>query len=75
MKIPLKSINKTGKSSWKLKLKTELESLKIKAENRTGNISKIKTANGTKKYNQNVYKNYNALQHHNIMDYEAHVIQ
>ena len=49
MKIPLSTINKTGKSLQKFKLKTELESLlKIEAENRTGNISKIKTANGTK---------------------------
>ena len=28
-----------------------------------------------RKHNQNVYKNYNVLQPHNVMDYKAHVIQ
>ena len=53
MKIPLK----TGKSSWKLKLKQSWKAFwRLKAENRSGNTSKVKTANRTKiKEMQTIY--------------------
>ena len=48
MEIPLKLQTELESLYKKCKLKTEMESLlEIKAENGTGNISQITTANGT----------------------------
>ena len=73
LNIPLE----TGKSSGKLKQKTEPESLpKIKAETELEILLNVKQQMELKlkKCSKNVYKNYN-IQCHNVKDYEAHVLQ